>query len=346
MNRRVILVGTVVLGVLAGAFIVPRLARSVKDSFNKVTGREDLRVLEREAILEFRAQGTALGRTTRTPASSGPLGQSPVGTSVEQVFVVDGDPLAVLEVYRAQAQAEGWQSLGPWCSRYYRTAAYVFGKRTPIPSAMTVRVTLPGRPTAAPPPPDVVAGSAPVLTVTLTAVVSPSPEFGGVQLPMGDVGCLRSVDPGDPAFHVRPGPLRTSAELCALLPVSRLRRIVPEVTVALPGNPDYEGGNVCTYEQRPYIPTSTVLAIQGAKNSLWWFSVVDVAALPRVLFEDRQFPSTTTERDMFLLSSDVRREGPPLGVWVDTPTGPVVVRTSVDALDEEQLIAVARLLRG
>lgn len=346
MNRRVIVVGTVVVGVLAGALLVPRLARSLSDSFNKVTGREDLRVLEREAILQFRAPGTALRRTTKTPASSGPLGQSPVGTSVEQIFVVDGDPLAALEAYRAEAQAGGWQSLGPWCSRYYRTAAFVFGKRTPIPSAMTVRVVLPGPPTAASPPPDVVAGTAPVLTVTLTAVVSPSPEFGGVQLPMGDVGCLRLVNSDDPAFQVRRGPPRTSAELCALLPVSRLRRIVPEVTVARPDDPDYEGGNVCAYEQRPYIPTSTVLPIQGAKDSRWWFSVVDVAALPRVLFEDRQFPSSSTEPEMFLLSSDARREAPPLGVWVDTPTGPVVVRTSVDGLDQEQLLAVARLLRS
>ena len=162
---------------------------------------------------------------------------------------------------------------------------------------------------------------------------------------MGDVGCLRAVNSDDPAFQVRRGPPRTSAELCALLPVSRLRRIVPEVTVALADDPDYEGGNVCAYEQRPYIPTSTVLAIQGAKDSRWLFSVVDVAALPRVLFEDRQFPSTSTEPEMFLLSSDVRREAR-RSVCGSTPRPARGVRTSVDGLDEEQLLAVTRLLRS
>jgi len=336
MTRAQLVGGAVsaVIGLVAVVWFVPRVTRSMGDSIHGVTGRADLRILEREGILAFRAPGTTLRSTVKQPASSGPLGLRPVATIVEQIFVVDGDSLAALEAYRATAQADGWGLVGPWCSRYHRDAAYLFGKSAPIRASLTVRVVLPGTTTA------------PGLTVTLTAANLAEPGSAGRPLPAGDIACLRSVNSDDPAFQARPGPGRTSADLCALLPVASVSAIVPEVTVAVPKAADQQDRATCDYEQRPYMPASTVLKVQGMKDSLLRFSVTDAAAHPRVMYEERQLPTASAEGDTFLLASDVRRLGPPVGVWVDTRTGPLEVTTPFDGLDGQQLVAIAALLRG
>jgi hypothetical protein len=341
-HRRYLVPVVVVVVLLSVIWVAPRLGRSVSDSFNRVSGREDLAVLEREPILAFRMPGATLFHTTAQPASSGPLGQSPVETMVEQRFTVEGDGPDALAGYEEAVQGQGWQLVGRWCSRYQRQAAVLFTKSTVIPSSLTVRVILPGGPSPTVPLP----GTAPMLMLTITTGTDDEPFYNGLLLPARDIDCLRAIDPNDPAFQAHPELRRTSEQLCALLTVSVVRDVVPEVTAAVPHEPEADGASACTYEQRPYRATSTVLPIQGRMDSRPWFSVLDAAGNPKVKYEDRLYPAPGTEEGTMLLAFDERQQPPPFGVWVDAPTGPVEVHTTAEGLSQGQLLAVARLLRG
>ena len=267
--------GVIVLGlVVTSAWAAPRAVRRIGDRFDRVTGRDDLKVLERDAVLAFRAPGTTLRRTERTRRYAGSPGRQYEPATVEQHFAVEGDPVAALEAYRGRAEADGWQLVRSQCSPYRRGAAVSLTKSTPIPAVLTVRTVMAGAPMGGGLAPGAATTAGPVLTLTLTAQ-GHLDHLGAGAWPLGDIGCLRSIDPEDPAFKVRPGPVRTPAELCAHLPVDRARRIVPEVTVATPTAPDHLGRGGCTYEQRPYAPPSPWLPAQARIDSRTWFSVVD-----------------------------------------------------------------------
>ncbi len=348
MDRRLLVPGVVVLGsvVVTAAWAGPWALGRLENRYDRVTGRDDLKALEREGLLSFRVPGTTLRETVKQRRYEGSPGRQYEPASIEQDFALEGDAVAAIEAYRGRAEADGWRTVRSHCSRYTRAAAVSLTKSTPIPAVLTVRAVLAGAPTGVGPAPGAATAAGSVLRVTLTAqdrVGEPGAGAG----PLGDIGCLRSINSEDPAFKVRPGPTRTSAELCALLPVHRLRQIVPDVTTATPEAPDHLGRGRCTYEQRPYTPPSTWLPAQARIDSRTWFSVVDAAAYPRIKYEERKHPSATTAANVLLLVSDVDPTGPPVNVWVDTPTGPVEVSTGVvDGLDQGQLLAVAGLLAG
>ncbi len=346
MDRRLLVAGVVVLGplVVTAAWAAPRVLRSMEGRYDRVTGRDDLKALERDGLLSFRVPGTTLRGTVKQRRYDGSPGRQYEPASVEQDFTLEGDAVAPIEAYRDRAEADGWRTVRSYCSRYSRGAEVSLTKSTPRPAALTVRAVLAGAPTGPAPGAATAAGS--VVRLTLTAQDRADEPSAGAW-PLGDIECLRSIDSEDPAFKVRPGPTRTSAELCALLPAHRVRQIVPEVTMATPAAPDHLGRGGCTYEQRPYAPPSTWLPAQARIDSRTWFSVVDAAAYPRIKYEERKHPSVTTTANVLLLVSDIQAAGPPVNAWVDTPTGPVEVSTGVvDSLDQRQLVAVAGLLAG
>jgi len=348
MDRRLLVAGVVVLGslVVAGAWAAPGALRRMEDRYDRVTGRDDLKALERDGLLAFRVPGTTLRETVKQRRYDGSPGRSYEPASVKQDFALEGDAVAAIEAYRDRAEADGWLSVRPSCSRYSRGAEVILTKSTPIPAVLTVWAVLAGAPTRVGPAPGPGTAAGSVLTLTLTARKGPGEPDAGAW-PLGDIGCLRSINPEDPAFQVRPVPTRPSAELCALLPVHRVRQIVPDVTMATPEVPGHPGRSGCTYEQRPWTPPSTWLPVQARINSRTWFSVVDAAAYPRIKYEERKHPTATTTANVLLLVSDSEPTGPPVNAWVDTPTGPVEVSTGhVDGLDQGQLVAVAKLLAG
>ena len=345
MHGRLSLAGVVILGTLLGlgTWAAPRALRSAEERYDRATGRDDLKALEREGLLSFRAPGTTLRETVKRRRDEGNLlGRRYEPASIEQRFTLEGDPVAAIEAYRDRAQADGWQLARSHCSRYERGAIVVLSRSTPIPAVLRVQAVLAGSPSALGAPPGAATSS--VLSLTLTAHELLDGPGGG--WPVGYIGCLHAIDPGDPAFTVRPVPVRTSAEICALLPIDRVRQIVPDVTVANPQPPDHRGRGECTYEQRPYVPRTSGLPAPAGISSRQWFSVVDAAADPRIRYEERKHPSAVATPHHVLLLADLDPARPPSSAWVDTPTGPVEVSKRLGDLDEAQLVAVAELLAG
>jgi hypothetical protein len=349
------LVCLVTLVLVIAAWAAPGALRGIEDRYDRVTGRDYLKALERDGLLSFRVPGTTLRETLKQRGYDGSPGRSGEPASVEQNFALEGDAVAAIEAYRDRAEADGWLPAGSYCSRYNRAAKVILTKSiltksSPIPAVLTVWAGLAG----APPGADLAPGAANPAGSGLSLTLETGyPDAGA--WPLSDIGCLRSINPEDPAFKVRPGPARTPAELCALLPVDRVRQVVPDVTMATPAAPDQypagHGRSGCFYEQRPYTPPSPWLPVQARIDSRTWFTVVDAAGYPRIKYEERKHPSaTTTANNLLLLVSDSQPAGyagPPVNAWVNTPTGPVEVSTGhVDGLDQRQLVAIAALLAG
>ena len=216
VHGRLSLAGAVILGTLLGLGIwaAPRALRSVEERYDRATGRGDLKALEREGLLSFRAPGTALLETVKHRRDEGSLlGRRYKPASIEQRFALEGDPVAAIEAYRDRAQADGWLPARSHCSRYERGAVVMLSRSTPIPAVVRVQAVLAGSPSALGSPPGAATSS--VLSLTLTAHELLDGPGGG--WPVGDIGCLRSIDPGDPASpcaRSRSGPVQRSAPSC------------------------------------------------------------------------------------------------------------------------------------
>lgn len=274
-------------------------------------GRRELRALRKDPVLDFRAPGTRLRRSTDVAAGRDWKNASQA-SEIRRQFTVKGEPGAAVDAYRVRAEVAGWQPHSVACSFHFRSTS--------------VRLTrsVEGRPVTlhlfgymAKPPADSPDRG---LLVTIEGEAPPAPADGpeGVGLARRDVHCLRAFDPASPDL-APPAVVPTSATaVCSLVTLAEAQKIVPGITEA---KPTTNAGTGCRY-------------LAGRSQA---FYVTD-ASQPRAYYQDDRSPQDPGDRRFILLDSDT--SGPPERMWVDTRIGPV----QVYGLDARQMVALAELL--
>lgn len=282
-------------------------------------GRRELRALRKDPVLDFRAPGTDLRRSTDVAAGRD-WKNAAQPTEIRRQFTLKSEPGVAVEAYRARAAASGWQVHDVRCSFEFgstsvRLTRPVLGK--------TVTLNLYGyveRQTSY--------NRSRGLLVSIKGAAPSGPADGpeGAGLPRRDLHCLRGLDPDSP--DLRPPALQpeSASAICGLLTVAEARKILPAVTEA---KPTINAGLGCRYAA-------------GAGRGF----TVTAADEPRAHYQDDQSPHDPGRREFVLLDHDT--SGPPEGVWVDTRIGPVRVYGGTTptgpGLDAGQLIALAQLL--
>jgi hypothetical protein len=287
-------------------------------------GDDELALLQREPVVQYRAPGTELrtgdstpGRVDRTPFFPDEVHP----TRITQTFNVEGDPAQAVEAYIGHATASGWQLVETACSSSERTSRAVLVKDLP---GFRASLVLTGR---APVPP------APLLLdFMLSSEPPPGPAgAGGVGLQPGSLHCVRQVDAEDP--DLRPpssSPTWTPAELCALLPLAEAQAANPRIERAVPEVSDRRPGCFFKAPHRTFAGRETT-----------WIAVSDAFDTPRALYLDRRHPASPADETLFLLTT---RTGIALeGAWIATSRGPVEL--FVGDLDPGTTLALARSIQ-
>lgn len=321
MNRRQV-VGVAVAAALVFAAGVWSLARyhagyplnpiDILARDTTAEGRQELRALRKDPVLDFRAPGTRLRRSTDVAAGRD-WKNSSQPTELRRLFTLKGEPGVAVDAYRVRAEAAGWRLHSVDCSFHFRSTS--------------VRLTrdVAGRPVTLhlfgyleKPPPE---GPNRGLLVTIEGEAPTVPADGpeGAGLARRDVHCLRAFDPNSPDL-APPALQPTSATaVCSLVTLAEAQKIVPDVSTA---EPTTNSGMGCRY-------------LAGKRQALY----VTDAPEPRAYYQDDRSPHDPGDRRFILLDSDT--SGPPDRMWVDTRIGPVQVYGRLDA---RQLVAMAELL--
>lgn len=282
-------------------------------------GRRELRALRKDPVLDFRAPGTDLHRSSDVAAGRDWKNASQP-TAIRRQFTLQSEPGVAVEAYRARAVASGWQVHDVRCSFEFRSTSV---RLTRPVAGETVTLNLYGyleRPTSY----ERTRGLLVTITGEAPSGLADGPEGAG--LPRRDVHCLRHLDPDSP--DLRPPALQpgSATSICGLLSVDEARKILPAVTEA---QPTINAGAGCRYPA-------------GAARGF----TVSAADEPRAYYQDRQSPHDPGRREFVLIDHDT--SGAPEGVWVDTRIGPVRVyggaTSTSPGLDAGQLVALAQLL--
>lgn len=320
MNRNKV-VGVAVAAVLVFAAGVGSLARhhagyplnpiDVLARDTTADGRRELRALRKDPVLDFRARGTRLRRSTDVAAGRD-WKNSSQPTELRRLFTLEGEPGVAVDAYRVRAEAAGWRLHRVACSFHFRSTSV---RLTRAVAGRPVTLHLLGY-LAKPPPESRNQG----LLVTIEGEAPTVPADGpeGAGLARGDVHCLRAFDPNSPDLAPPVLQPASAAAVCSLVTLAEAQRLVPAVSKV---EPTINAGG-CRY-------------LAGKRQSFF----VTGAPEPRAYYQDARSPHDPGDRRFILLDSDT--SGPPDRMWVDTRIGPVQVYGGLDA---RQLIALAGLL--
>lgn len=279
-------------------------------------GRRELRALRRDPVLDVRAPSTRLRSAREVPAGKD-WWNAEQPTEIRRLFTLQGEPGDAVDVYRARAEAGGWQLVEARCSFSHRS------------TSVTLTRTVAGRPATLlvygylerPPPASQIRG----LLVSLTGEAPDRPPQGpgNASLRPRNIHCLRDFDPTSPALLPPARLPGSSAEICGLLTLAEAKRVVPAVGSV---KPSVNSGPACWYDD-------------VAKGG---FTVL-AAKEPMAYYEDRAIGVGSP----FLVIADTTSDRP-RGAWVDTRIGPVEIyggaTPSRPGLDTGQIVALAELL--
>ena len=269
-------------------------------------GRRELRALRRDPVLGFRAPGTRL-TSAREEAAGRDWWGVDLPTEIRQAFALDGEPGDAVDAYRARAEEVGWRVVETTCSFSTRSTRVLLTRQV---EGWGATLELYGH--LERPPPDR-ARRGLIVVVTGEAPARRGPET--VPPRRSDVHCLRGSDPADPTLAPPARLPASGAEVCGLLRLGEVSRIVPTVRAA------QERNDGCWYD-----------------TDSGGFGVLP-AREPRAFYDDLRWAQDRGDARYVLLHEGT--EHGPTGVWVDTRVGPVRVAARLDA---GQLVALAELL--
>ncbi len=280
-------------------------------------GRRELRALRRDAVLDVRAPGTHLRLSEEVPAGTD-WWNARQPTEIRRIYTLAGPPGEAVDLYRARAEAGGWRLVETRCSFSDRSTSVLLTKDMGSrPASLKVYGYL-----ERPPPGTNRRG----LLVTITGEAPGRPVQGpdGASLRRRDVHCLRAFDPDSPDL-VKPARQPGSAtEMCGLLRLADVRKVVPAVTAL---EPTTNAGVGCR------------LTGPGVGASVY------AATEARDFYVDRQSPLDPGVAGIVLFQEV---PGPPEGAWADTRAGPVRLYAGISSagpgLAPAQVVALAMLL--
>jgi hypothetical protein len=275
-------------------------------------GRRELRALRKDPVLDFRAPGTRLRRSTDVAAGRD-WKNSSQPTELRRLFTLKGEPGVAVDAYRVRAEAGGWRLHSVDCSFHFRSTSV---RLTRSVAGQPVTLHLFGY-LEKPPPYSSDRGLLVSITGEAPTVPADGPEGAG--LAHRDVHCLRAFDPDSPDLAPPALQPTSAAAVCSLVSLAEAQRIVPAVSTV---EPTIKAGMGCRY-------------LAGKRQA---FYVTD-APMPRAYYQDDRSPHDPGDRRFILLDSDT--SGPPDRMWVDTRIGPVQVYGGLDA---RQFLALAELL--
>ena len=275
-------------------------------------GRRELRALRKDPVLDFRASGTRLRRSTDVAAGRD-WKNSSQPTEIRRLFSLKDEPGVAVEAYRERAEAAGWQLHSVRCSFHLRSTSVRLTRSVAgSPVSLHLYGYLGG------PPPDS-PDSGLLVAIEGEAPTRPADGPEGAHLARRDVHCLRAFDPSSTDL-VPPVLQPTSAvAVCSLVTLAEAQKIVPAVSKV---EPTINTAIGCRY-------------LAGDRQA---FYVTD-ALRPRAYYQDDQSPHDPGDRRFILLDSDT--SGPPDRMWVETRIGPVQVYGRLDA---RAFVALGELL--
>lgn len=274
-------------------------------------GRRELRALRKDPVLDFRAPGTRLRRSTDVAAGRD-WKNSSQPTEIRRLFTLKGEPGAAVEAYRLRAEAAGWQLHSVDCSFHFRSTSVQLTRSV---AGQHVTLHLFGHLDKPPERP----GKGLLVSLKGEPPTRSADGPEGAGLARRNVHCLRAFDPNSPDL-APPVVVPTSATaVCSLLTLAEAQKIVPAVSKV---EPTTHSGTGCRY-------------LAGKRQA---FYVTD-APKPRAYYQDDRSPHDPGDPRFTLLDSDT--SGPPDRMWIDTRIGRVQV---YGGLDIRQMVALAELL--
>ncbi|HEX2041309.1 MAG TPA: hypothetical protein VHF24_01620 [Acidimicrobiales bacterium] len=307
--------------------VLPLMVGCVFESQTLESGREQIRAMRKDPVLNYRVPGTTLRNQEEHAAAEEPFGGGVSPSFIRQRFEMPAEPGDAVAAYRAAAERSGWAFVADGCSRVERATAVVLAKRyEEFGATLVVRAQLDRD--------ERFRAEYPALAPRGLEVSVEAGEPGLYALPVdaglhrNDVQCLRGVDLSAPELQAPGPPSLSIGELCARIPLGQAKALAPEI----------EGAQLEPLPEECWL----------ADASGYPIFIVKHARQPLAYYQDRRLEAPGPS-DAFVFSAGGKKD-PDFGrsVWVAAPGGPLTValggmRVRSGETDDRLLLAAARL---